>query len=88
MTSILIVAGEHSGERYGADVVREWKKNHPEVKFFGIGGKRMSEEGVELVSSVGDLSAVGIFEVLTHILHFKKIFGRLRKEIQARRPEA
>jgi len=86
MNSILIVAGENSGEKYGADVIREFKKKHPAHCFFGIGGTRMREEGAELIFSIEDLSAIGIFEVISRIPHFARIFNRLEKEIEARRP--
>ncbi len=86
MNSILIVAGENSGEKYGADVIHEFKKRHPSLSFFGIGGKRMREEGAELIFSIEDLSAIGIIEVISRIPQIKKIFNRLGKEIEARRP--
>jgi lipid-A-disaccharide synthase len=88
MNSILIVAGENSGEKYGADVVREFKQKQPSFSFFGIGGKRMQAEGVELVFPVEELSAIGIFEVISRLPHIKKIFSRLEKEIEARKPFA
>jgi lipid-A-disaccharide synthase len=88
MTSILIVAGEDSGEGYGADAIREFRKLWPSASFFGIGGKRMAEQGVDLVFSVDDLSAVGIVEVLGRLPHFRRMFRRLEREIDARRPAA
>ena len=51
--SVLIVAGESSGERYGAALVREFRKLRPETAFFGIGGKRMAAEGVEILFPTG-----------------------------------
>jgi len=86
MNSILIVAGENSGEKYGADVIHEFKKKHPAHSFFGIGGTRMREEGAELIYSIEDLSAIGVIEVMFRIPHFARIFNRLEKEIEARRP--
>jgi lipid-A-disaccharide synthase len=88
MNSILIVAGENSGEKYGADVVREFKNKRPSFSFFGVGGKKMREEGVELVFPIEELGAIGIFEVISRIPHIKKIFNRLEKEIDARKPAA
>jgi lipid-A-disaccharide synthase len=88
MKSILIVAGENSGDKHGADVVREFKKRHPEVSFFGIGGRRLAEEGVEIVCPIERLSAVGVFEVLTRLPHFRRIFNLIKREIQVRNPQA
>jgi lipid-A-disaccharide synthase len=88
MKSVLIVAGENSGDRHGADVVHEFKKRHPDVDFFGIGGRRLAEEGVEIICPVQKLSAVGIFEVLIRIPHFRRIFNLVKRETQARNPQA
>ncbi len=88
MKSVLIVAGENSGDRHGADVVRAFRKNHPEIGFFGVGGRRLADEGVEIICPIERLSAVGIFEVLTRLLHFRRIFGLIKRETQARAPQA
>jgi lipid-A-disaccharide synthase len=81
---ILIVAGESSGEAYGADLVREFRKRRPEAQFFGIGGRRMAEQGVETIFSVKDLSLMGVFEVLAHIPRVRGILRRLDREAAAR----
>src|SRR4030065_1625099 len=88
MKSILIVAGENSGDRYGADAVHEFKKKHADIAFFGVGGESLAEEGVEICSSIKELSAVGIFEVLSRLPQIRRVFARLEKEIQARNPAA
>jgi lipid-A-disaccharide synthase len=88
MRSIFIAAGENSGERYGADVIREFRKIFPMCSFFGIGGKYMQAEGVDIVFAIEELSAVGIFEVLTRLPHFRKIFHHLEREVDARKPAA
>ncbi|HEX9902371.1 MAG TPA: lipid-A-disaccharide synthase, partial [Acidobacteriota bacterium] len=88
MNSILIVAGENSGEKYGAGLVREFSKLHPQYRFFGIGGWEMEKAGVERLFSVEDLAVVGLFEVISHLPRLRRIFGRLVKEAQARRPLA
>jgi lipid-A-disaccharide synthase len=88
MKTVLIVAGENSGDRHGADVVRAFKKNHPEVSFFGVGGRRLADEGVEIICPIEKLSAVGIFEVLTRLFHFRRIFRLIKRETGARGPQA
>lgn len=84
MKPILIVAGESSGERYGAGLVREFHKLRPEAAFFGIGGRLMAEEGVEILFSVNELSLMGVFEVLSHIPRVRGILRRLGREAAER----
>ncbi len=88
MNSFLIVAGENSGEKYGADVVREFKKRDASASFFGIGGPRMQEEGVEVIFRVEELGAIGLFEVFSSLPRIRRIFRGLESEITARRPRA
>ncbi len=88
MKTVLIVAGESSGEKYGADVVREFKKIYPDFSFFGIGGQHMEAEGVELIFPIEQLSGIGIFEVLSSLPRIQRIFSRLESEIDSRRPAA
>jgi len=86
--SIVIIAGENSGEKYGANLVHQFKKIYPSINFFGIGGKYMSEEGVRLLFSIKNLSVVGAFELLSKLSNIKKIFCHVKKEIRLARPIA
>jgi lipid-A-disaccharide synthase len=88
MDPILIVAGESSGEKYGAGLVREFRKLHPEVRFFGIGGKQMSAEGVEVLFPMEHLAVMGIFEVISQVPRIRWIFQHIVQEAASRRPAA
>jgi len=88
MGSILIIAGENSGEKYGANLVRQFKKIQPSFTFFGIGGKHMAAEGVRLIYSVDHLALVGLFEIVTHIPRLLKLFSLIKKEAIKNIPEA
>lgn len=84
--SILIVAGENSGEKYGAELVRQFKKLQSSFSFFGIGGKHMEKEGVHLLFPVEALSIVGGIEVISHLPRVRNIFNRIKKEIKRQKP--
>ncbi len=86
--SLLIVAGEKSGENYGASVVRRFRERNPEVSFFGIGGTKMAAEGVDILFPMEDLAVVGVFEIFSQLPRIRKIFFRIQDEIKARRPAA
>lgn len=85
---VLIVAGESSGERYGADLVREFRKRRPGTGFFGIGGARMAAEGVEILFPEEDLAVMGVFEILSQVPRIRRIFRRLVREVSSRKPAA
>jgi lipid-A-disaccharide synthase len=61
--TILIVAGEASGDRHGARLVAEIQKKLPAARFVGIGGENLAAQGVELLAEASDLAVVGLTEV-------------------------
>ncbi|KAF0220707.1 MAG: lipid-A-disaccharide [Geobacteraceae bacterium] len=63
---IMIVAGEASGDLHGANLVKEALKAAPHLSFFGIGGPRMREAGVETLVDASEMAVVGLVEVVAH----------------------
>ncbi len=60
------MAGELSGDLYGAGVIDAIRKRTPEAEIVGIGGPQMKMSGAELYFDISRLAVVGIWEVLTH----------------------
>lgn len=73
---VMIIAGEASGDLHAAKLVREVNQKTNSIKFYGIGGKNMSEAGVETLVDSAELAVVGLFEVLAH---WNTISGALKK---------
>ncbi len=80
VTSILISAGEASGDRYAARLTGQLRRIWPDARFFGSAGQEMRAAGVEPVVKSESLSVVGLAEVLAHI---PRIHGEYRKLIDA-----
>lgn len=76
---IMIVAGEASGDIYGADLVSEALKLAPDLHFFGIGGARMREAGVETLVDSSDMAVVGLVEVIKHFDVISSAFRTLKQ---------
>ncbi len=72
---VFMVAGEVSGDLIGQRLMRALRARLGAVRFAGIGGARMAEEGLESLFPLSDLSLVGIGEVLPHI---PKLLRRIR----------
>lgn len=81
---ILIIAGEVSGDIHGSLLVTELKKNQPELRLYGIGGKRMQDAGVELLYDIKDMAVVGVFEVAEKILFLGRVYRKIVSEIEKR----
>jgi lipid-A-disaccharide synthase len=85
--SILVSAGEASGDYYAAELVRELRRRWPQCDFFGCAGPRLREAGVEAVIRSEDLSVVGIVEVLGHLPRIRRRFQTLIRSAAERKPD-
>lgn len=85
--TIMIIAGEASGDMHGANLVREMLKINPTLSFYGIGGKKLREEGVELFADASDMAVVGLTEVFSKLGSILKIMGMMKKSLDERRPD-
>ncbi len=86
--SILVVAGEVSGDLHAAKVVQEVKSRSPETTFWGIGGDDLRAEGVELLQHTDRMSVMGIVEVARHYRFFKSVLKQVLDEVDQRKPDA
>jgi len=86
LTPILVVAGDASGDLYGAQLLKSIRKMKKEVSFFGIGGNQMVEEGLELIVHLKELSVVGLWEALTKVPLAIKAWLKLKKALEERKP--
>lgn len=84
---IMIVAGEASGDIYGAGLIRAVHETAPEIRFFGIGGERMREAGCETLVDSADMAVVGLIEVLKHYDVISSAFLKLKKILLTTPPD-
>ena len=69
---IWIMAGESSGDLYGAHIATELKKLNPDCDIKGMGGVKMKAAGVDILVDSTELGVIGIIEVLGSIFKFIK----------------
>lgn len=86
--SILVVAGEISGDLHASKVIRAYKEKSPETIFWGIGGDLLAEEGVELLQHTDRMGVMGIIEVLKQYRFFKAVMKQMIAEVERRKPDA
>lgn len=79
----LIVAGEESGEIYGARLMRELKAAVPGASFAGIGGDRMAAEGLRVIRHCREMASIGLVQMLEKIGFFVGVLNGLRGSIRA-----
>jgi lipid-A-disaccharide synthase len=85
-TSILVCAGEVSGDRIAASVVRELLRRHPSWGFFGAGGDALATAGVEVRHAASRLAAVGLTEAVPRVASAVRLLLDLGVQARLRRP--
>ena len=88
--SLMLVAGEPSGDAHGADLARalfEASGDSP-LEIFGATGPLMRAAGVESVIQSDDLHIMGILEVGRVLPKFWNAFKALKQAALERRPDA
>jgi lipid-A-disaccharide synthase len=80
---VLISAGEASSDMYAARLATALRARTG-VTFFGMGGPRMREAGVDLVADYHEVAVVGITEVLHKIPTVIGVQNRLAREARMR----
>jgi lipid-A-disaccharide synthase len=84
---VLIIAGEASGDLFGSSLVAELKKLNSEIDFFGMGGNRMKEQGVELSFHIDQLGFMGIAEVLKNLRFIRQVEKKMVFLLDQRKPD-
>lgn len=84
---IMIVAGEASGDLYGAALMRELRRLHQgEISFRGIGGDAMLAAGQEQLCHVDQTALIGFWEVFKHLRFFVRLMRRMTRELEVWQP--
>src|SRR5271170_4367537 len=81
---VLISAGEASSDMYAARLATALRERTG-AQFFGMGGPRMREAGVDLIADYHEVAVVGITEVLHKIPAVVAVQNRLARAAGRRR---
>jgi lipid-A-disaccharide synthase len=85
--TVMIVAGEASGDMHGASLVRKMLAMDPSLNFYGIGGNRLQEAGVKLMANAADMAVVGLTEVLAKLGKFITVMNLMKKALDDVKPD-
>jgi lipid-A-disaccharide synthase len=83
----MMIAGEASGDVYGAGVIRELKRRDPSCEIFGVGGDKMQAAGASIVYHVRELAVMGFWEVLKHLPLLRSVKRTLTALLSSKKPD-
>lgn len=86
--TLFLIAGEASGDYLGGELMRALQEAEPGLRFAGIGGEAMQQQGLASLFPIGELSLMGFVEVLPHLARLKRRIRQTATAILAAQPDA
>ena len=74
--SLMIVAGEVSGDIHAGNMLAEIRILDPDLDAFGIGGERLAANGLDCIASTDELAHMGLIEVLRELPRIRRVMQR------------
>lgn len=85
--TILMVAGEASGDLHAGNLANALLKLEPSLKLKGMGSEHMRDAGVDVLIDASQLAVVGIVEVLAKYKIIKAALNKLKDIIRTTPPD-
>ena len=83
----MILAGEASGDIYGANLVLAIKRLSSDIAFFGIGGSEMEKVGVRIMYQLSAMAVVGMTEVIPRMRYIFRALRELKTLLTVSHPD-
>jgi lipid-A-disaccharide synthase len=84
---IYLVAGEESGDVLGGRLMAALGAARPGLRFVGVGGPRMLEQGLQPLFAMHELAVMGLIEVLPRLRQLRRRLVMTAEDVRARRPD-
>jgi lipid-A-disaccharide synthase len=85
---VFLVAGEESGDRLGAALIRALReRTGGQVRFVGVGGREMAAEGVASLYPIEDLPIIGFSAIPRRLPKILRLMRLTVQAVVAKRPQ-
>ena len=84
--TLFLVAGEASGDVLGGRLMHSLSRLRPGLRFAGVGGARMAEQGLVSLFPMHELAVMGLLEVLPRVRALSRRLEQTAAEIARTRP--
>lgn len=79
---IFISAGDYSGDLHASRLMSKLRTLYPDIIFEGIGGDKMTEQGLNSIVPLREISVVGFWEVAKKYPKFKSLLNKSKEMIE------
>jgi len=87
MTTLLVSAGDASGDLHAAAFVRAFRARHPDARILGLGGDEMRRAGAELVVHQRNLAIGGLLELWRSLPKIVSTWRRMDRTLATAKPD-
>ena len=87
MKTLLLVAGDASGDQHAAEFVRAFRELHPDTRFVGMGGSEMERSGVGLTVNQRELAIGGFLELFGSTHRIIRVWRQMVSALRIERPD-
>lgn len=84
---VYLVAGEESGDRLGAALIRALRRQRPDLRFSAVGGSHMAEEGVPSLFPLGELAIIGFAAIVKSLPAILRRISETADAVIAAKPD-
>lgn len=84
--TLMIVAGETSGDLHGSILAKELKKLLPKIRLIGMGGEKMRQAGVEIIEDSTQFASVGLIEAMQNFSKYARLYRLSISAIHKEKP--
>ena len=84
---IFILAGETSGDYIGSCIMRGVKKNNNNIKFLGVGGSFMENEGLSSLYNIKEFNVIGFLNTVVKLKKLRNYVNEIVKFIVKEQPK-
>ncbi len=84
--TILIIAGEASGDLHGAGLMKHMLRIDASLQFIGLGGPKMEQLGFRSLAPIDKLAVMGFWEVAKNLLFFVNLKKQILNTITHTQP--
>lgn len=84
---ITIISGEHSGDVYAADLIKQMRQTHPKSSFNGISGTLAQSQGLKNWAACQPMRIMGFTQVFKHRKHYRQILKEIESNLCNQPPD-
>src|SRR5271170_2259534 len=85
--SLMMVAGEVSGDMHAAGVIRAIKSKNKNINICGMGGPQMAKAGMDVREDLTRQALIGFWEVLKHYPMIRQRFKQCEEWLKKEKPD-